>query len=142
MTGKEILNSIVQSEISIINISENNINKLNEIINSLKEFQVLDYFHQLKKDDSGDGLACEIMMFDKQLVVDLVISRNEISFSTMVIKAIKKITLDIEKEDENSLENILKFRLCLLDKTSLFYNTDLKRLPDILRIKNNLLNLL
>lgn len=132
-----------------INASEKNFNFYKEIQFSLKSIDIIDHFHQIKKNDNGEGLAFEIMFFTKDNIFDIVITRNNIDFITVQTSSVNMTYIEVnsgESKNENGellIIDILKLTISYGgDFRHLVYKTDLKRFAEINRIKNNLTNTL
>ena len=148
MTGKELFEKLLIDFIRIVP-STINLKYFQEIQETLKDFWIIDYFHQLKKNDKGDGLALEVMFFNNNLLHDIVLTRTNISFITIMTSGINMAYLEtFYSENENEKGEIstidkLKFTISYGGEFNrLVYNTDMKRFTELIRIRTNLLKII
>lgn len=143
MTGKDFFEEL-EVEVSRIGITQQNFLVFQEIKKSLSDFEIVDLFAQIKKNDKGEGLALETMLFDENVIHDIVFTRTTADYITIPLDKIKVIYLESsykEETDETNASNLDKARLTISygGELKLQYTTVAKRLSDLLRIKNNLI---
>lgn len=147
MKGKELIDKLTESFLRV-SPSEKNFLSFKNILSTIAEMDVSDYFFQIKKNNKGDGLALEIMLFNKSRIIDLVGTRTSVDFITVLTQEVKKTAI-IYDSGQNNIENphlpiadMLKFSITYGDLTELVYTIDSRRLDELNRININLLNLL
>lgn len=147
MKGKALLEQLLPTLLRV-GPSEKNIELYKEVQESLKDFEIVDVFHQLKRNDRGDGLAFEIMMFNDQQIYDLVVTPMTIDLITVLVKNLNMCYIETSYGPTTNekgvivLTDMLRFTISYGgDSRTLMYSTEVKRFTEINRIKNNLLNL-
>lgn len=146
MNGQKLLEDLIPSLLRIGPSKQNQI-FFKEIQKSLQSNEFIDFFHQLKKNEKGEGLAFEVMMFDKRTIHDIVITKTNIDYITVLMKTVNKIdieaTFDEVKNESGEVSLVDKLKLSISygsDLGVLGYLTDTKRFPEINRIKDKLIN--
>lgn len=143
MNGKAFFDD-VEIELSRIGITQQNFSLYQQLRISLADFSIIDFFGQIKKNDKGEGLALEMMFFDKKVIHDIVITRTTLDFITVPLNKIKLVYLESSYDEEvkdNNATNRDKVRLSISygGELKLFYTATTKRFKDLLRIKQNLI---
>lgn len=145
MTGKELLDKFLPNLLRI-GPSEKNLELYQETKEMFRDFQVVDYFQQIKKNERGDGLALEMMLFDKEFVHDIVITRTTIDHITVLTNSITtafiRTSFGESKNEKGEISNmdILTFTISIGgDLRALSYISDTKKFTEFQRIKTNLL---
>lgn len=117
-----------------------------EISASLNEFNIIDTFFQLKKNEKGQGLALEVMLFDDDLIHDIVITQTTTEHITVLTKNVNVCSIEtnfgISTNDkgEKTETDLLHFRISYgVALNVLVYKTDIKRFSELVKIKSNLL---
>lgn len=147
MTIEDIKKKAFES-FAFVGVSDSNLDRLKKVLDSIKEKEVLGAFMQLKKNDKGDGLASEVMFFTKTVLYDIVASVNTLDHFTVLIQHIKAVSMNCtsftstnDKGEVNKVDN-LQMKITYGDTTFIYYNTDSSRFDEILKIKNDIVNLL
>jgi hypothetical protein len=148
MKGKDLLIQL-RANLPRIGASEKNLQFYNEITETLNNFEILDSFHQLKKNDKGSGLALEVMMFNNELLHDIVITKTEIDFISVKTNCVNMAFIETsfgETRNENEEISIIdNLKLTISyggDMRTLGYNAEVKKFTEFIRIKNNLLKII
>jgi hypothetical protein len=149
MKGSQFFDGLIQTFERIIP-SKKCYEFFSEIQKDLSDVEILDSFYQLKKDDKGSGLALEIILFDTQLVYDIVFTSNSLDLINVPIKGINSISINAIQEVNLLPEN----KASVTDKLSLTINTndaqslqleyksDTKKFSEFNRLRTNLSKLL
>lgn len=147
MKGNQLLEKLIPIFVRI-GPSDKNLELYQEIQKNLINFDIVDSFNQLKKNNKGEGLALEIMMFNDKIIHDIVFTRSTVVYYTILIENIKSISIDSnfgenisENGDQNLIDN-LQFTITHGDDLKLFYVTDTKKFIEFSRIKSELLKLI
>jgi len=147
MNGEKILRDTFD-DMMVINPSDKTIMLYQSTMKAFQHFEVLDCFYQIKKDDDGDGLAWEIMFFNKSEVVDIVVSRNSLDSTTILTKNIIAVNLQLKYaknyNEKNELIHVDSMTLSIVnasDSNSLYYTTDTSKHSDFIRLRDNLLKM-
>lgn len=148
MTGEGLLKDTLE-EMKKINPSDNIIILYLDTMKAFQEFDVTDSFFQIKKNDAGEGLAWEIMFFNRREVIDLVVSRSSIDCTTILVKNIIGVTLQLnyaqnvnEKNEPIKVDSMTLSILNTGESNSLYYSTDTSKHSDFIRLRGNLLSLI
>lgn len=148
MTAFEYLEDI-ELNLARINASTKNFDLYKEIRNSLKNFNIIDQFSQIKKSEHGDGLAFEIMFFNEEVLHDIVISRTTIHHITVQISSINITEMEsafgesVNEEGEATVTDNLEMKISYgSNLRTVHYITDLKHYSEMSRIRNNILNII
>lgn len=145
MNGQQLFETLLPNLLRV-GPSEQNLIFFREIQKSLQSVEVIDVFHQLKKNDKGEGLAFEVMMFDKRTLYDIVITKTNVDYITVLMTSVNmtyiETTFGEVKNDKGEVSVVDKLKFSISyggDLRTLAYLTDTKRFAEINRIKNNLL---
>jgi hypothetical protein len=150
MTGQQLLTNLLPSLIRI-GPSEKNIELYQEIQNSFSDFIIIDSFNQIRRSHMVEGLALEIMFFNKEKIVDIVISSSTINFIIALTKKVNMVYIETSYIEVRNEAGILVKQVDALNFTisygedkprTLIYNAEVKRFDDVNRIQNSLLNLI
>lgn len=148
MTGKELFEKLLPNLLRI-GPEEKNLQLYQEIKETLNDFLIIDSFHQLKKNNQGDGLAFEVMLYDKNLIHDIVITRTTIEFITILIGSVNMTDIETDykvnknEKGEISVIDNLEFTISYGGGLrTLVYITDTKRFTEMNRIRTNLLKII
>jgi hypothetical protein len=145
MKGNILLEELLPT-LQRVGTTDKNIQLYKEIQNSINNFEIIDSFYQLKRNDKGEGLAFEIMLFNEHYVYDIVVTSATIDLNIALVKNVSGCQISSSYgpvKDENGA-NVLTDLLTLVilfegEPKTLYYLTEVKRFPDVIRIKNNLL---
>ncbi len=144
MKGKEKLEKLM-IDLLRINPSETNLNFYNQIAENLEDFDIVDHFHQIRKDNEDGGLAFEVMLFNKDVIHDIVITKTNVNYISVTIDKVNMAYLETkysEETNENGIVSIvdkLKFTISYGGEFKLVYEASIKKFEELLRIKSNLL---
>jgi len=147
MTGKELLEDLYPTLQRIVP-NDRTIQIYNEIKHSLSSFQIIDTFSQIKKNERGQGLALEVMLFNKDFIYDIVFASSTVDYIS--VPSNKVIMTFIESsygqttnaQGLTSVTDLLTFTIKYAAGELLVYTTEVKRFSEINRIKTALLNIL
>jgi hypothetical protein len=146
MTGEKIL---FDNKENLYRIGPNTqvIDRYSEIGQSLNSFECLDSFVQLRRNAQGGGLALEMMLFNKDIIHDIVITNINIIFVSVRIKSITNIKFITAVNQQPNIINQLPYETITLHLSTdinviLNYSTDGKRFNEFMRIKKTLTNLI
>ena len=145
MNGEQLFENLLPNLLRV-GPSELNLIFFKEIQKDLQSIEVIDFFHQLKKNDKGEGLAFEVMMFDKKTLYDIVITKTNVDYITVLMSSLNmtyiETTFGEVKNDKGEVSIVDKLKFTISyggDLRTLAYLTDTKKFPEINRIKSNLL---
>lgn len=145
MTGKELLDELLPSLLRI-GPTEKNLFLYHEIKETLNDFQIIDFFQQIKKNDLANGLALEVMIFNKNLLHDIVVTSTTVDLMSILTDRIISTFVETvfeETKNENgeiSIKDKLKLSITYgTERMLVEYITDIKRFKEINRINTNLL---
>ncbi len=147
MTGKEFLDNQLSSVVKI-GVSDKTISLWQEIRKGLSNFIIVDSFAQIRKDEKVEGLALELLLFNKEYLIDIVVSRKNIYYTTILLKSIVEIEINNSYDDLGLFLNFSDSDTVKLSigygggEKKIIYISDSKKFEDFLRIKENLLNTL
>jgi hypothetical protein len=148
MTGFELLEKTFDKMLKI-NPYDQIIIIYQDTVKTFKSFEVLDSFYQIKKNDIGEGLAWEIMFYDKSRIIDMVVTRSSIDCSTVFAKDIVAVNLKLDYSDnlneKNEVTHVDTMTLSIVnsnDEYSLYYTAETSKRNEFLRIRDGLLNLI
>jgi hypothetical protein len=145
MNGKQLFEKL-EPNLLRIGAAEQNLVFFQEIQMNLQNVEVIDHFHQIKKNDKGDGLAFEIMFFDKHFIYDIVITKSNVDFVTVLLSCVNMTYIETNfshfKNNKGEVNIVDKLQFTISyggDLRRLVYVMDTKRFTEMHRIKNNLL---
>lgn len=145
MNGQQLFEQLIENLLRI-GPSEKNLFFYREIQKSLLNVNVIDHFYQLKKNDKGEGLAFEIMLFDNNYIYDIVFTRTTVDYISVLINSVNMAYVETNygqtKNEKGEITVIDKLQFSISyggDLRTLVYVMDTKRFTEIHRIKNNLL---
>lgn len=145
MTGKELFEELLPGFLTI-EPSEKNHKFYQGIKKSLAEFEITDSFHQIKKNEQAEGFSFEVMIFNHELLHDIVFTKTTVDFLTVSIDSINTAEIETvyaEKtydDEETIITDILTLTISYGgDRKGIVYKTETKRFTEMLRIKTNLL---
>ena len=129
-----------------VGASESNLRKLELVFEPMMNQDVIGSFFQLKKNDNGEGLACELMFFNNEILFDIVFSVATIEHFTVLLKHLKAVSVSVtnfsstnEKGEISKTDN-LQMKITYGDSTRLYYNTDSSRFSEIIKLKDDIIN--
>jgi hypothetical protein len=124
----------------VINTDEKIEEIYKDLILTYKDFDVIESFTQLKKHQSGLGLALEIMFFNDKYILDIVVSNNNIDHYILKIKEVTSLYLSTSNINlESSVSDSITLRIMFKESVQLFYVTEKKRYLELINLKNALL---
>jgi len=145
MTGKELFEELQPFFLTIIP-SEKNFKFYQGIKKSLSEFEIIDLFHQVKKDEQGEGFSFEVMIFNHEMLHDILFTKTTVDFLTVSIDSINTAEIETVYSEKTYDDNeiVITDNLTMTisyggDRKGIVYRTDTKRFSEMLRIKTNLL---
>ncbi len=145
MTGKNILGD---RNVDLLNIgaSKSTLIRYAQIADSLENFNVIDHFYQIRKSDTGDGLAFEVMIFNQRIIHDIVVTSHEIEYISVLLKAVNSTiftsSFELSKELGTKSDSANLTISYGGDLKELHYVTNNERFDDLLRVKNTLMKLI
>ena len=148
MTGQDLFAKLFSTLLKI-GPSEKNLELYQQIQSSLSDFVLVDSFYQLKKNNKAEGLALELMLFNKQEILDIVFTRTTTDFITILTKSVNMVYIEtsfgenVNAQGQTTSVDMLNFTISQGDNSrTLVYSMEIKRFSEINKIKANLLNIL
>lgn len=102
------------------------------------------FLHQVTK--SASGLALEMLIFDRVICWDIVVSNNKLDYCNIFIKDIKACLLSISPilnaESQEIIDHKINLKIFYGEKSHFNYNSNITLFDEILAVKDKLNNII
>jgi hypothetical protein len=149
MVASELFNQYLKNFL-LINPTDKNRDLYIDIKDSYKNFEIIDHFSQLKNNAQKPGLAFELMFFNSKYIIDFGFTSQTMNYSVLPCREIKRIFLGANYNNPGfnlpgfPVTDYLTLRIFYGDEAAncFFYETEMKRFSELLKVKNNLLRII